>query len=233
MSTMEPQNVAKSQKWRYDPEKIINSYDYLGLWRVSGQMGHKAITRDAWNQGAPEDIRNVRRILNIILDGNGDTDEGSDGRTRALHYSRDLDQDPGEARDAYSAALQNNVASFNQILSPETLTKKQCKQALKIFGQLTHQWEDYYGHAIIVGAEHRGNPGQIQGTPDSPSPMFEPISWGSLIDWGGHGYKEPAWREEDGGADRRQQSVDFVVGKIQTMMPTWAAKCRCHYVKEK
>ena len=217
-------------RYNFVKNNPVSWFDPFGLWKSE----HKTITTDACNSGLPDEVKDIKKILNMIIAGNTATDKGEDFNDLKLHYNRALDENVDNARKAFSKALKDNTDAFNKKIESPQPTKKDCEEALQILGRLTHMWEDYYAHAIGNDSPHRGDPGPIKGDPDSPSTELKPSSWGGMLsDWGEHGSSDPAKREKDGGKDRMEKATDFVSGKLGSMMPGWWDKCKCYYEKKK
>jgi hypothetical protein len=134
---------------------------------------------------------------------------------------------PAIAREAYVNHVSTEVGEYGKLLQGKP-DKQKCLEALKKLGHISHAWQDYYAHAIGVNSPFWGNPGPIEGNPDTPSANLKPASWVGPSNWMEHGESEPAWREADYGMDRSAKAELFVTGKYPAMLDAWLAKCQCH-----
>jgi hypothetical protein len=212
----------------------VVSWDYLGLWR-GGE--HRSLTLSsfwvAWNGfgSASTSPCKGQRLLSVIADANVDTDSGSDANDLKKHFNRGLKEDIDSARQAAADYVCTGAYEYGELLQG-TPGKSNCEKALKKLGTLSHTWQDYYAHMIGLNSPFRGDPGPIEGNPYVPSTNLKPSSWGGpLSNWGEHGSGEPAWRESDGGANRRQQATLFATDQFKTMLAAWLEKCRCNCAK--
>jgi len=211
----------------------VKWWDYLGLWRP---QEHVEITVEAILTSISADPQEAKsfwqeyqEVFDLIVDSNKKVDEGESYYDLKQHYNRGIDANIGSAREAYSQHLTDLESEFHDKIKDHP-TKDECNDALKLLGQLTHSWEDFYAHAIASEGDD-GDPGELTGNPDSPGDAV-PSSWGGNFNLGEHGIKEPAWRRPDGGKERRSQSTSFVEHKIDAFMGEWWNKCQCQFQKK-
>ena len=163
--------------------------DVLGLW-LSG-------THDDMTTATAESVLTelmgcnkndtIKKIAEIISEGNQRTDKGMYEKMNEYHYNRRRGQDPEVARDAYSLAIGNEIMRFFDALEKQRTNPNEnptaCSDALDTLGRLTHMFQDYYAHGINPTAED--STGSISGCPLAP--MATPSSWDSWLESGEHG----------------------------------------------
>ena len=100
----------------------------------------------------------IKKIAEIISEGNQRTDKGMYEKMNEYHYNRRRGQDPEVARDAYSLAIGNEIMRFFDALEKQRTNPNEnptaCSDALDTLGRLTHMFQDYYAHGINPTAEH-------------------------------------------------------------------------------
>ena len=172
----------------------VDYWDYLGLWLGSD---HQSLTSksfsSAWNGLGDTSPCSGKKLLSVISDANVATDKQPDASDLKQHYNRAFwGTDPGEtARNAYVSHVQRVVAGYSKLLEAKS-DRAKCVEALRKLGRVSHSWQDYYAHAIGLNSPYWGDPGPIEGNPDSPSASLKPASWGGNNNWGEHGPSEPA-----------------------------------------
>jgi hypothetical protein len=137
--------------------------------------------------------------------------------------------------------LQDELASFHKLIAMRNHEK--CSWALAALGHLTHTWEDFYSHAIRNVAEipgvgkpsvainrdvvwGDGAPPLVIGDADRPGPDVVAPTFSYARFGGQHGASEPSSRDLPNGLDRRRAAaVDFVAGKLKTLLEEWFDKC--------
>ena len=214
----------------------INFYDVLGLW-TGGD--HKRLTEESF---AKADVSSVlgscaKPVLTWLKHWNLQQDEGAAFQENRRHYNRNIDMPTGSTAARmgrnYSAYLVEELGRFNMKLRSKSPSRQECKDALEFLGRLTHSWQDYYAHAIILV---RGKADKklwtqkppITGSPDNPfgtGGHIVPSSWDGVLSPGEHGWGEVGGRE---GAARQSDARQFVAGKYKSLIPRWAAKCQCY-----
>jgi len=227
-------NTRSENRYSLCGNSAVASSDYLGLWR---RGEHQSLTSSsfwaAWNFLESMNTRPCegRKLLSVISGANVDTDSGSDQNDLKKHFNRGLKEDINSARQAAADYVCTGADEFRQLLQG-TPSKSNCEKALMKLGTLSHTWQDYYAHMIGLNSPFRGDPGPIEGDPYVPSMNLKPSSWGGpASDWGEHGSDEPAWREGDGGVNRRQQAALFTTDQFRFMLAAWLEKCRCNCAK--
>jgi hypothetical protein len=169
-----------------------------------------------------------KKLLSVIADANVATDTKEPyASDLKQHYNRGIAEFSDVARDAYVSHVQSVVAEYSKLLEGKP-DRAKCSEALQRLGRVSHSWQDYYAHAIGLNSPYWGDPGPIEGSPDSPSANLKPASWGGYNNWGEHGPSEPASREADMGLNRYVKAESFVTGKYPKMLQAWLAKCRCY-----
>ena len=164
---------------------------------------------------------------------------------RAAFFHNAWREDPnGDAsliwRTKYQNYLSSETDTFNRKLDkyPDSdddcgcsdAKKKDCEDALKSLGLLTHSWQDFYAHAVI---HWTGQNGQTQvdkniwtvGITGSPDQIgnIDPSSWDNIWHRGEHGAFEVSGSEGD---LRKNAAIAFVKEKYDTMLDKWGKKCR-------
>ena len=214
----------------------VDSYDVLGLW-TGGD--HKKLTGDSF---AKADVSSAlgtcaNPVLEWLKHWNLQQDEGAAFQENRRHFNRNIDKPTGSTaakmRSDYSAYLVEELGRFNKKLGPASPSLQDCKDALESLGRLTHSWQDYYAHAIILVKAKadktlwtRKPP--ITGSPDNPAGsggQIVPSSWNNWHDSGEHGWSEIGGAEGDA---RQADARLFVTGKYKSLIPQWAAKCKCY-----
>jgi len=136
-------------------------------------------------------------------------------------------------RNNYSAYLVEELGNFNKKLGSASPSLQDCKDALESLGRLTHSWQDYYAHALIL---MNGNADKILWTRDAPiigSPdrpggsggQIVPSSWNSVLNPGEHTWSEVGGAEGDA---RKAATRYFVAKKYKVLVPQWFLKCKCY-----
>jgi len=213
--------------------------DPSGLWHAAE---HTSITQEAFEQAFPQKLSGKtleckQHVIDSLVKANLSQDQGPAFNENKRHYNRDLKQAVAQGNAAYTAYLAEELAKFKALLAKvesPCLTKEgqqSCEEALSALGRLSHSWEDYFAHAVLVG----GNAGpawaaspQIKGSPDDLNPQLIPSTWGSVIRSGEHGWSEPADRDNPGGRQKRYDDArDFVAAKFGKYAVDWYFKCRC------
>ena len=207
----------------------VDYWDYLGLWLGSD---HRSLTSksfsSAWNGLGDASPCSGKKLLSVISDANVATDTKQPyASDLKQHYNRGIAEFSDVARDAYVSHVQSVVVEYSKLLEGKP-DRGKCLEALQKLGRVSHSWQDYYAHAIGLNSPYWGDPGPIDGNPDSPSANLKPASWGGYNNWGEHGPSEPASREADMGLNRYVKAESFVTGKYPKMLQAWLAKCRCH-----
>jgi RHS repeat-associated protein len=236
--------IGERQRWNGKAETLysfcsndgVTSWDNLGLW-LGGD--HRSLTSAsfwaAWRvfgTGRTSPCR-AKRLLSVITDANLGTDKGADAKDLKKHFNRGLDEDIDLARLAASEYVCTAAFEYWQLLQ-DAPGKAECVEGLKKLGTLSHTWQDCYAHMIGLNSPLLGDPGPIEGDPYVPSENLKPASWGGVwppSQWGEHGPDEPASRETDWGANRRQRAPAFATEQFGALLELWLEKCRCYCAK--
>jgi hypothetical protein len=232
--------------------------DPQGLW---GADDHRTLTRTSLNAAFPQRL-NLRGdvvgeplgstacrawILANLIEGNrSQDDETANFNDLRRHYNRHIPEGVAAANAAFTAYIKEELDGFANLMEwvkPEYRPSKghACRQALLTLGRLTHTWQDYYAHAVLLN----GNPSPawsanppITGSPDNLNPQLKASSWESLANRGEHGpalwdlgRPEPADRDTAGGRNGRlgrfNDAQQFVTLKLQQYLPLWLQRCHC------
>ncbi len=223
----------------------------------NGPSTHRAITRDAFNQafsGTNGFPNCAARVLNRLITANEGQDVGGGpfsgatqpGQQNFRHYCRVDGQSKANADAALSGHISGEINTFCNRINRKNPTQGDCNDALDAIGRVSHTLEDFYSHAIrnVVQAPGIGPPtfppnGDIvfgDGAPalnigdaehpggDIVAPTFSYPTLG-----GEHGAREPSSRDEPNGLDRRRAAaVDFVAGRLQSLLTEWFYKCHSY-----
>ena len=134
---------------------------------------------------------------------------------------------------AYISRLKTEQGAFRDKLAGASPSPEDCKEALQALERLSHSWQDYYAHAIVLKngkAEKQlwtGHP-RITGSPTEPkglTGLIVPSSWDGIARPGEHGWSEVGGNE---GAHRQGEAYLYVAGRYALLIPGWAAKCACN-----
>ena len=220
----------------------IGKLDILGLW---GTGDHQLLSTESFANsvgilGFDEKVKAVALAwliqANILQDKSG-----SAYNDIKRHFNRkpDTPRGSGSAR-AILDYLQYVDFETNKYVSHVVLKEKptidDCRGAILEMGRLSHSWQDYYAHALVVISDTQftnllwtGFP-PITGSPDAPSGggRISPSSWDDIT--GG----EHDLAGEGGGLEgdlRKRDAKDFAADKFAIYLPFWLSKCAC-YVKE-
>jgi hypothetical protein len=210
----------------------VDSLDDLGLWKW---WTHRDLVEKAFNDlQLPSDMTaNVRsEILNTLIEINIGVDSGPTKNQLQWHFNRPIDP-KGEHIDEYKGKYLDNLANRAQDIDYDIKnpSKDRCKDALKIIGQLSHAWQDYYAHAVNInyhGERDFTKIGYISGDPEHPGADIKPCSWGGTFHPGEHHWVEPGMRAPDRDA-RLQDSKEYTQSGYQEFFGKWWPVCKCLY----
>jgi len=207
----------------------VNFIDPYGLWH-SGD--HRNMTIGAWDAVtmAAEEMAYRGNMADVLVRENARVD-GDWLNDNAWHFNRGLTEDIAAARNAYANKLRSNQTDIQNALA--TPNKASCERALKVMGNLSHAYQDYYAHAILISSDgSAGTIGRVTGNPGAPGADMKPASWGSLWPprFGEHGRNEPGERAPDT-ASRKSQSQTYTRMEFQVFSANWWHACKC-YAKE-
>ena len=225
--------------YRFVDNDPIASYDPLGLW-TGGDHEHLTVQSfDGWllyAQDLPSSC--PERMKKRLKDSHVKQDSGKALRELKRHFNRDIDKPRGSksraAISAYLTYLEYERGNFRNSLHVPHVSLAECRDAIDALGRLSHSWQDYYAHAVVLVKDRKGhthdlwtaNP-PITGTPDNPpgsTGKIVPSSWG-VFDHGEHGEGEPGGSE---GAARQTGAWHFVFTEYNSLLPEWVEKCRCY-----
>ncbi|HID20914.1 MAG TPA: hypothetical protein EYP14_00730, partial [Planctomycetaceae bacterium] len=186
----------------------------------------------------------INYVLVRLVRANLGQDKSPNSTKLERHYTRDIDGTNGnvlQANVAYLNYVARELREFRRLLdrhAKETAcglaTRIDCDDALGALGRVTHSWQDYYAHAVLLNGD--AGPAwsaeePLVGSPDELNRELKPCSWGSLFRPGEHGWTEPAWRDVrgdvDGGKLRYADAVSFVQGKYRLYISKWWRMCKC------
>jgi uncharacterized protein RhaS with RHS repeats len=217
----------------------IGQVDALGLWS-NGAWGadqHTPLTRDAFNTAfparfIPTALRSCAdSVLRWLTHANLRQDEGAAQGDNRRHFNRAKDNPVGNgaaaARRAYTDYLAEEEREFRDRL---TQAQPDCRASVQALGRLSHSWQDYYAHALVLLARGftktlwtatpavTGSPENVSGATGT----INPSSWG--VGFGEHGPGEIDGAE---GTARQRAATAYVAGRFQVMLKEWFTKCRC------
>lgn len=158
-----------------------------------------------------------------------------------FHTGSKTNKNVGPANTAYTTYLRSELKTHNDSIAADNPTKDDCIKSLEALGRVTHSWQDYYAHAVLMngkaGPAWSATP-QITGSPDNLNPQLKPSSWGGVVmaanPWGAdeHGASEPASRDGQTGEKLRYNDANtYVTGRLQALYPPWEKKCACYFKK--
>jgi RHS repeat-associated protein len=203
----------------------VNYFDPYGLWK---SWTHKNLTKKAWQSVTrPEDMEKYgRRILKILKEENVGIDSGKTFKMHEWHFGRGIDEDIQTAKNAYTQLLSEQWERMSgKIGSP---SKDNCLDALKIVGQLSHAWQDYYGHAVHIDSDGESETiGNLTGNPEAPGSDMKPASWGGVWNSGEHEWIEPGKQAPDA-KHREQSAITWTKDKFNTFVELWWTPCKCY-----
>jgi RHS repeat-associated protein len=154
-----------------------------------------------------------KKILDLLNKAGNSQDFGNMG-DRRRHYiwpqSRSREE---RTNDDYTNYIAEELKEFEKAIEAGDVCN-----AIKILGRLMHTWQDFYGHAPIL------HPGDI-GNPDEIGDGVLPIT-----PWE-HGPFEPTFRSPDQARERENAAIDFVLKKLESMMPD-ILKFGCEAIEE-
>lgn len=206
----------------------VSRFDLLGLW---GSGDHEAMTRGALADASlPAAMQAYQKqIADLLVQENHRVDdEWLD--LNFWHFNRDIGQDIGLAIRRYTSNIAYERKRIGEALGAPSAAN--CRRAMERMGNLSHAFQDYYAHAILLASNGSGQTvGRVSGNPNAPGADMKPASWGSIyLDFGEHGPSEPGNRAPDS-ADRKRQARDFTAGEFRTFAGQWWGACQC-YAKE-
>jgi hypothetical protein len=223
--------------------------DPTGLWKGGA---HRTLTGESLDKAFPAQIAGdylkcKTYVLDTLVTANLGQDDGAAFDDLRRHYNRAPSDTPAAANTAYTGYLKEETDRFNRDLNAvkgECDSKDKqlaCGTALKDLGKLSHAWQDYFAHAVLLsgaaGPAWAANPQKITGTPDAPNPQLKASSWvgsywiriGPLrypgYDTAEHGISEPADRDDRDG--RYADAKSFVADKFAIYVIQWYRRCRC------
>jgi hypothetical protein len=124
------------------------------------------------------------------------------------------------------------MQNFNNAIQASAPSLQDCQNALQAAGRLSHSWQDYYAHGVVLqtgGHTHTlwtaspaitGSPDNIAGT----GGQIAPSSWGGFLNPGEHGWSEVGGAE---GTARQAAARQYVAGRFQPLLYQWSQKCLC------
>ena len=225
---------------------------------------HETLTMKSLKEGWPETGENKRCrewVLQTLIRTNLSQDKDpAKFKEGFRHYNYPKGGNPGDADRAYGEQLVGGQmmfdASLEAVKTPcDTKSdESNCRDAIEALGEMTHLWQDYFGHAVLSETgkfapawTHKPEP--IKGDPDNRNPMLRPSSWETSSPFSEHG-----WHFDPTGPDsiwapvvyppkfhggprrverekvrdpRRDDAIMFVAGKYAKLLPKWFDKCRC------
>jgi RHS repeat-associated protein len=220
----------------------INHFDHLGLW---GPEQHQALTNESYNSavgfsGLDPDQAEVKRIaLEWIYNANLLQDNTPSAfLDLKRHFNRGVDSPRGSTatamRNAYSDYIAFEQDKYHTNVAPDKPTLDQCRGAITELGRLSHSWQDYYAHALVITGDTftkelwTGFP-SITGSPDSPSGVYGSISPSSWATEGIHEHgSTPGDIDGLEGDLRMSAAKEFVTERFTGLLPIWLIKCKCH-----
>lgn len=212
----------------------IASVDPTGMWKGGD---HKDLTQAALNIAFPMSQHSAcyDHVLAGILAGNAAQDQGTNYNELWRHYNRPKDSSNANVPDYNGKYLQYlfdeeqrfwNALKVND--DGAAPNEEDCAAALYSLGLLTHSWQDYYAHAVLMSGSAGPAWPSKGGSPDSlNSPPLKPSGWGGDLDWDEHGAREPAYRDASGTVARKRDAIQFVATAVGTPLFVWEARCRC------
>ena len=249
--------------YEYVRSNPITETDPTGQW---GKDDHKELTRTSyfrwaeaqWGTGGKGPYGPLMKyVIKMLVKANLWQDSnGQAFNELERHYNRGMKEDVASAKKKFQGYMAKEIRWFNHELSKVVGirdTKAEmvaCNNALWCLGRVTHTWQDYYAHAVLLsgeagpawGTDAQGRSRGITGSPDEDNPKLKPSSWegmskryvglGAWIPWyglGEHGWGEPGDRDPNGGGLlRRQDAESFVFEKYKVHLTKWFEKCWCH-----
>ncbi len=211
----------------YSKNNPVNVVDPYGLWAFL----HEPLTEISFLTASfrlPRSCRNLVYINLVIGNLRQDTDPYKYDLKR--HYNRGREESYKKAKKDYAMHLWKTFQSFKQDLAsariaPLPVTCQLCKRAIINLGTLTHSWQDYYGHAVLLNGKPSpawGRKLPISGNPDHQHRYLKPSSY-----IGEHKkFWEPAWHRGEFGK-RVVGAIRFVTKKYFKYFPEWASACQC------
>lgn len=159
-------------------------------------------------------------------------DFGGTANIHHLHYNRPLEVESADVNDCitqakrqYAEALMTRVERLHELLQTPSARDEAPLDFLKIVGQLTHMWQDYYAHAVAMTYSENSPDyviGTIAGDPDNQAAHMKPSSWGDWFNRGEHGFQEPYQRAPDRKA-RVELCTAFIKAKLHPLIAQWWA----------
>jgi RHS repeat-associated protein len=210
--------------------------DPVGLWATGD---HHSLTQNAYWK-AVDEVPALRRsepcaetVLDALIKANDEQDLGRNFEQNFRHFLRDIDQDRDDAIRRFLDYIASEKSNFRDDLGGG-VDRHHCQDALTALGHLTHTWQDYYAHSIVVNGPNHSHilwtaQPPITGSPDDPrgaSRRIVPASWGGIHRPGEHGTSEVAGPE---GSARKEAAVEFVYGKLPQFLKDWSDKCFCAF----
>ncbi len=199
-----------------------------------------ALTVESYKLAGIDSVKSCSTLVTRLKRANIAQDSGQAMNELSRHYNQAPDRFNGNVNTAkadYSAYIRREIAEFSRLLrGGPLLVEENCGRAADALGRLTHTWQDYFAHAVLMsgaaGPAWTASPA-IRGTPDSQNPNLKPSGWGSAwtLDLDEHGSTEPAYRDGDGQA-RKVDAVVFVRNKLRTYLHKWGHKCHCFCAKQ-
>lgn len=226
----------------------VNLYQYVGanptgysdpqgLWK--GEE-HKTLTSESYNDAFPDKVEGKKAqckdwLVKTLTDANLSQDGGAAFNDLKRHYNHKPKTAKATSDKDYTDYLASEVKTFDDQVkaageAAENAAKKQsCLEAAQALGRLTHTWQDYFAHAVLLsgkaGPAWAATPA-ITGTPDAMNANLRASSWGGWNVVGEHGTDEPASRDKPGGEKKRYDDAKtFVSGKLKTMVAQWMTNC--------
>jgi RHS repeat-associated protein len=237
----------------------LNALVYLVPYGKWSSSDHKTLTVKSveyiWvTLGLDPGTQCQKYVIKTLQDANVEQDSGQAFKENKRHYNRDIDLNNAgvaKANQDYKDYCAEEVKKFDQAITKlteysedtpcEGERRSNCREALEALGRVSHSWEDYYAHAVLLsgapGPAWSANP-SIFGSPDDLNPQLKPSSWGGLLNRGEHGPanvvtdpNEPGDRDStatvNGGEIRRQDARAFVSQKYLHALGEWMPKCGC------
>jgi len=141
----------------------------------------------------------------------------------------------------YSEYIEFEMKKYLRHIAPEKPTLDDCRAAITEIGRLSHSWQDYYAHAIVLLPGGKFDTilwtafPPITGSPDIPAGRSGKISPSSYQDNNVKGAK--GYQGEHGAGEsfepiesneRQSAAREYVAGEFRGLLPYWLVKCKCH-----